>query len=109
MSATSPPSPMRPANIASVLLLMFALTACVAGSGESQHAASGGALAQFLLGLWQGVIGPLTLLAEIINRLLPHLLPWHVRFYETTAAGPFYDVGFFLGLVGGPLAVRSRF
>lgn len=44
----------------------------------------------------------------IVDRFAPHLLPWTVRFYETKATGPTYDVGFYLGLVGSPLVIGSR-
>jgi hypothetical protein len=94
--------------LAGAFILVLALAACVAGSGESAHAASGGMLSQFLLGFWHGLIGPLMLIAEVINRLQPHLLPWTVHFYETKATGAAYDVGFYLGLVGSPVLAGSR-
>jgi hypothetical protein len=65
-------------------------------------------LSQFLLGLWHGIIGPVTLIGEIINRLFPHALPWQVHFYETKATGVAYDVGFYLGLAGGPSFAFGR-
>lgn len=86
----------------------LALSACVAGSAESQHAASAGVLAQVLLGFWQGVIAPVTLIGEIINRFAPHALPWTLHFYESRGTGVAYDVGFYLGLAGGPSIVFSR-
>ena len=46
--------------LASVLLLTLA--ACAAGGPESHQAAQGGLLSQFLLGLWHGIIAPITLL-----------------------------------------------
>jgi hypothetical protein len=91
------------------VVLCLALCACVAGSGESHHAASGGFLAQFLLGLWHGIIAPLTLLVEIINRLAPTLLPWKPHMYETAATGWIYDLGFYLGLAGSPVVISTRF
>ena len=84
------------------------LTACAAGSGDSAHAASSGLIGEFLLGLWHGFISPLTLFVEIINSILPHLLPWHTHLYEIKAAGVAYDLGFYLGLGGGPVFVWRR-
>jgi hypothetical protein len=89
--------------------VVLALSACVAGSGESQHAVAGGVLLQALLGFWHGVIAPVTLIGEIINRFAPHALPWTVRLYEARGTGVAYDVGFYLGLAGGPsLVFASR-
>jgi hypothetical protein len=65
-------------------------------------------LSQFLLGLWHGIIGPVTLVVEIINRAFPHALPWRAHLYETKAAGAAYDIGFYLGLAGGPTFAISR-
>jgi hypothetical protein len=98
----------RVAYIAAVAIALFALSACVAGSAESQHAASGGMLSQFLLGLWHGVIAPVTLIVEVINRFAPHLLPWRLHLYESRNTGVAYDVGFYLGLAGSPIVVRDR-
>ena len=95
-------------KIAAAGLVVLTLTACVAGSGESAHAASGGLLSEFVLGLWHGIIGPITLLVEIINRILPHLLPWKTHLYETRATSAAYDLGFYLGLGGGPTIFWQR-
>ncbi len=89
------------------LIAVLALTACVAGSQESAHAAAGGLLSQFVLGLWHGVIAPVTLIVEVINRLAPHLLPWTVRLYEAKDTAVAYDVGFYLGLAGSPIVIRT--
>ena len=84
------------------------LAACAAGSADSAHAASSGLLGEFVLGLWHGFISPITLLVEIINALLPHVLPWHAHLYETKADSVAYDLGFYLGLGGGPVVVWRR-
>jgi hypothetical protein len=84
------------------LVLLLALGACVAGSAEAAHAAGGGPLSEGLLGFWHGLIAPVMLIGEVIDKFAPHLLPWHVHVYETKASGALYDVGFYLGLVGGP-------
>ena len=83
--------------------LVLTLTACAAGSGESAHAASGGLLAQLLLGFWHGLIAPIMLIVEVVDKFAPHLLPWSVRFYEARGTGVVYDIGFYFGLVGSPL------
>jgi hypothetical protein len=62
----------------------------------------------FLLGLWHGVIGPITLIVEIVNAVLPHVLPWKAHLYETRAADAPYDVGFCLGFGGSPIIVMRR-
>jgi hypothetical protein len=82
-------------------VLLLSLGACAAGSTDAHAAASGGAISQFFLGLWHGIIAPLTLLAEIINWLAPHILPWRPHFFESDA-GVAYDIGFYLTLSGGP-------
>jgi hypothetical protein len=91
-----------------VVVLTLSLGACVAGSAEAAHAASGGLLSQFFLGLWHGLIGPVTLIVEVINRLAPRLLPWQTHLYEASAQGAAYDVGFYLGLAGSPVVAWSR-
>ncbi len=48
------------------------------------------------------MIAPVTLIGEIINKLAPGALPWTFRFYEARDTGVLYDVGFFLGIFGGP-------
>src|ERR1700684_1699142 len=85
----------------------LALAACAAGSAESAHAASGGALSQLLLGFWHGLIAPVMLIIEVIDHFAPHLLPWTVRFYESRGTGFAYDIGFYFGLVGSPLVAGA--
>jgi hypothetical protein len=93
--------------ILGVVGLGLALAACAAGSAESQHAASGGILGQLLLGIWHGLIAPVMLIVEVVNKLAPRLLPWTVRIYESRGTGVVYDVGFYFGLVGSPLLAHS--
>jgi hypothetical protein len=88
--------------------LLVSLNGCAAGSSESSHSVSGGLLAQFLLGVWHGVIAPATLLLEVVNRIAPALLPWSAHFYESRGTGVEYDAGFYLGLTGSPLFAWSR-
>lgn len=100
---------MKPLKTAAALVICaLVLTACVAGSGEAGQSASAGAVPQFLLGLWHGIIAPVILIGEIVGRLAPHLLPWKLHLYETRATGLAYDLGFYLGLAGGPPFAWSR-
>jgi len=95
-------------RIAGAVGLCLALGACVAGGVESQHAASGGDISQLVLGFWHGLISPVTLIVEIINRFIPHALPWQPHVYEKTGTGVAYDVGFYFGLAGGPTVLWGR-
>lgn len=81
--------------------LILTLGACAAGSTDAHVAAAGGPIPQFFLGLWHGVIAPITLIIEIVNWLLPHVLPWKPRMFESGASVA-YDIGFFLTVTGGP-------
>ena len=95
-------------TIAFAVAAVLALSACVAGSGESEHAAGGGMLLQLLLGLWHGVIAPVMLIGEVINHFAPNALPWTVHLYESRGTGVAYDVGFYFGLAGSPSIVLAR-
>jgi hypothetical protein len=96
---------MKPAiRIAGVLIALATLSACAAGSVEAHHMAESGGVSQFLLGVWHGVIAPVTLIVELINHFAPHVLPWTLHFFEKDS-GVFYDLGFYLGLGGGPVIV----
>jgi hypothetical protein len=98
----------RTVQIACAVAVILALSACVAGSAESQHAAASGVWQQLLLGFWHGLIAPVTLIVEVINRFAPHALPWTLHLYESRGAGVAYDVGFYFGLAGGPSFVGHR-
>jgi hypothetical protein len=85
-----------PLIVALVLLALLA-TACAAGPNEAAGTPPpGGAVAGFWLGLWHGLIGPITLVISLFTD--------EVSLYEVHNSGNWYDVGFFLGLgvlVGG--------
>jgi hypothetical protein len=98
----------RPVLITAGIVLLLALGACVAGSAESQHAASsGGLISQLFLGFWHGLIAPVMLVIEAINQFAPHLLPWTVRFYESRDTGAVYDIGFYVGLISSPVLIGA--
>jgi len=75
---------------------------------DSHYAAQAGPAQQFLLGVWHGLIAPVTLLVELIDKFVPKFLPWKVHMYETEGTGVFYDAGFYLGLAGGGPIVITR-
>lgn len=108
VKAQNPHVAIRRAVLFGVTVAALALGGCIAGSEASRHAAAGGFIVQLMLGLWHGVIAPMALVVEIVNHFAPSLLPWHARLYETGGTGVAYDIGFYLGLAGGPLAASSR-
>lgn len=95
-------------NVVLVGILLCGLAACTAGSEASHHAAQGGALSEIMLGVWQGLIAPITLIGEIIQKVAPRILPWTFRVYEPNGTGVLYDVGFVVGLIIGPSILWSR-
>lgn len=80
-----------------VLLLLLLATACAPGPNpEVGTAAQGGVVAGFWLGLWHGVIAPITFVVSLFTD--------DVTLYEVHNSGNWYDAGFFLGfgvLLGG--------
>ena len=100
---------MNMSRLALIASLLFGLAACAAASDASAQAAQGGSVSEIVLGFWHGLIAPVMLIGEIIETLAPTVLPWTFRIYETQATGVLYDVGFVIGLVGGPsLLLTSR-
>lgn len=95
-------------KIAAASLLLLTLAACAAGTAESHTAVAGGLLTQLVVGFWHGLIAPITLLVEVFNKLVPGVLPVAWRLYETSNPSVPYDVGFYLGLAGGPGVFLSR-
>ena len=95
-------------GISAAIGLALLLTACAAGGPESANAAHQAWPFQLLLGVWHGIIAPVTLLVEVGHKFLPNTIPWDIHLYETRAASVAYDIGFFLGLGGGPTIVVRR-
>jgi hypothetical protein len=85
----------RPGLLLAVMVLLLA--ACAAGPNP-QVGTSGadGMVAGFWLGLWHGVIAPVTFVISLFNG--------DVGVYEVRNVGSWYDFGFVLGLgfiIGG--------
>jgi len=90
--------------MAVLVILAFALSACAAGiNPEVGVAAEGGTVAGFWLGLWHGLIAPVTFVISLFTD--------NVNFYEVHNNGNWYDFGFVLGagiLFGGGGAGARR-
>jgi hypothetical protein len=75
---------------------ILVLAACAAGANTVAQAHQPDA-AGFWLGLWQGLISPITFLISLFND--------HVNIYEVNNNGNWYNFGFMLGVAtvfGGP-------
>ena len=83
-----------------VVLLLAALTGCAAGPNDMVAPTAD---AGFLLGLWHGVITPVTFVISLFTDT--------VNVYEVENNGNWYDFGFVLGLsvaFGGGAAGGAR-
>jgi hypothetical protein len=87
------------------IFLLLALTSCAAGPNVQEGvAAQGGEVAGFWLGLWQGIIAPITFVISLFSD--------NVNVYEIHNNGNWYNFGFVLGagvlLGGGGAGSRGR-
>ena len=73
---------------AALALAALVLTACAAGPNAAVAAAPDAA--GFWLGLWQGLISPITFLISLFTD--------HVSIYEVHNDGNWYDFGFMIGV-----------
>jgi hypothetical protein len=84
-------------------VVLLALTACAAGPNPAVD--TGPDPAGFWLGLWQGLIAPVTFVISLFTD--------DISIYEVQNSGGWYDFGFLLGLSvvfggGGGGAARGR-
>lgn len=97
---------MRHARSALVLLVAaLLLTACAAGPNPDVGTAGpDGVVAGFWLGLWHGIIAPVTFAISLFTD--------QVSLYEVHNSGNWYDLGYFFGfgvlLGGGASGSRGR-
>ncbi|MBI4276771.1 hypothetical protein HY629_02950 [Candidatus Uhrbacteria bacterium] len=71
-------------------MAILLLTGCAAGPNPSQgEFAAGGHAAGFWLGLWHGMISPITFIISLLQD--------NVHFYEVHNNGGWYNLGFVLG------------
>lgn len=74
-----------------VFVILF-LTACAAGPNELAHTVNpGGEIAGFWMGLWHGIIAPVTFVISLFKG--------NVGIYELYNNGGWYNFGFVLGLM----------
>lgn len=85
-----------------VMLLMLVMLACTAGPNPVTNiAVEGRSVAGFWMGLWHGLIAPLTFIISLFTS--------DVKMYEVHNSGVWYDFGFVLGagiLFGGSASSR---
>ncbi len=94
----------RVAVMAAVLAVVLVLAACAPGPNDAERTPSAkGKVAGFWLGLWHGLISPVTFVVSIFSR--------NVRLYEVHNNGGWYNFGFVLGaglfLSGGILGRKK--
>jgi len=75
-----------------LLFVVLFMTACAAGPNELVHTVNpGGEIAGFWMGLWHGLIAPITFIVSLFN--------CDVGIYELHNNGGWYNFGFVLGLM----------
>jgi len=79
----------RAAHVALVAAAVLVLAACAAGANTVAQANEPDA-AGFWLGLWQGLISPITFLISLFNN--------DVNIYEVNNNGNWYNFGFMFGV-----------
>jgi hypothetical protein len=88
-----------------IVALLVTLTSCAAGPNPVQNMADGsGEVAGFWLGLWHGIIAPITFFISLFSDT--------VNVYEVRNSGNWYDFGFVLGagilFTGGAAGARKK-
>ena len=72
-----------------LVLVLVLFTACAAGPNEMQSRE--GEVAGFWLGLWHGLIAPITFIISLFNH--------NVNIYEVVNNGGWYNFGFIMGVM----------
>jgi len=92
--------------IIAVLIIIMLITGCAAGMNELEKiAADSGEVAGFWMGLWHGIITPVTFIISLFKG--------PVGIYELHNSGNWYNFGFVIGLMiifggGGKSSSRRR-
>ncbi len=72
-----------------IMLTAFILIGCMPGGGHYQKETPAG----FFSGIWHGWIAPISLIAGFFNSA--------IRIYEPINTGWWYDLGFYVAIIGG--------
>ena len=88
-----------------LIVLMMTLSACAAGPNPAEKTArADGKVAGFWLGIWHGLISPVTFIISLFSKT--------VRFYEVHNNSGWYNFGFVLGaglfMSGGIFGRKKR-
>jgi len=90
-------------GIALAIVLMVFSAGCAPGPNDVEKTpGKAGKIAGFWLGLWQGLISPITFVISLFSK--------NVRFYEVHNNGGWYNFGFVLGaglFLGGGIFGRK--
>jgi hypothetical protein len=95
----------RSFTVVLILVAALVLTGCAPGRNDLEKTADAdGRTAGFLLGLWHGLISPVTFVISVFSK--------NVRLYEVHNNGAWYNFGFVLGaglfLSGGILGRKKK-
>lgn len=77
------------AVLALCALAVLVLSSCLPGDGANGPEKPAG----FFMGFWHGVVAPISLVVQIFKPA--------IRAYETFNTGFWYDLGFWLAVIGG--------
>ncbi len=78
--------------VALLIVAIFLLTACAAGPNDMANSENPeGKIAGFWLGLWHGIIAPITFIISLFNK--------NVGVYEVHNNGGWYNFGFLIGMM----------
>ena len=94
-------------SVALIILLCatIMMSACLAGPNRLEKVPdSDGEVAGFFMGLWHGMLSPITFIISVYSR--------NIRFYEVHNSGLWYNFGFVLGaglfFSGGILGSKKK-
>ncbi len=97
---------MKPIALSTVILVAVVfLAGCVPGPNDLEKTANtDGRVAGFFMGIWHGLLAPITFIISIFSK--------NVRLYEVHNSGFWYNFGFVLGaglfLSGGILGRKKK-